>query len=256
MHNTIISLLEQIKARYGIPYEVIQLRHRKSEYSDDFIADEQHEKEVYEKDFRPRKNILKQRIGESIRRLLRSRSGGYFVAGTVAITLNGQVEWFANYANPFKEYDEKPSLGFLKAILDKGSSLLPQLCPESEKKEPELKILDVFIASGTLKGKFEREVKIGKRIFKTERGTFDWRKSIDLICETDNETWVIEGKNRLNYEALGEVLTYGTLYAEEFTGKRIKLGIVCSMVEDEILMACRKYGITVFEVVGNEVRTY
>ncbi len=36
--------------------------------------------------------ILKYRTGESIRKLLRSNSGGYFLAGTVTITQNGQVE--------------------------------------------------------------------------------------------------------------------------------------------------------------------
>lgn len=254
VHDSILSLLEQIKIKHNIPYEIAQLKHRESEYSDDYIADEEHEKEIYEKDFKPRKSILKQRIGESIRRLLRSRSGGYFVAGTVAIILNEQVEWFANYANPFKEYDEKPNMGFLRAVLAKGPILLSQLCPEVKKGEPELKILDIFIGSGVLKGKFKREVRVGKRILKTERGTFDWRKSIDLICEIDTEIWILEGKSRLNYEALGEVLAYSTLYAEEFPEKIIKTGIVCGTVEEEILKTCRKYDITVFEIIGNEVR--
>ena len=255
-HDVILSLLEQIKIKHNILYEITQLRYRKSEYSDDYIADEQHEKEIYEKDFLPRKFVLKQRIGESIRRLLRSRSGGYFVAGTVAIALDGQIEWFANYANPFKEYDEDSTVGFLKAVLEKGPVLLSQLCPEVKKGAPELKLLDIFINSGKLKGRFEREVKVGKRIFKTERGTFDWRKSIDLVCKADNEVWVIEGKNRLNYQAVGEVLTYGTLYSEQFPEKRIRLGIVCGLIEEEILKTCRKYDIIVFEVVGKEVRIH
>lgn len=256
VHESILALLEQIRIKHNIPYEVVQIRRRSSEYSDDYIANGQHEKEIYEKDFRPRKNLLKQRMGESIRRLLRSRSGGYFVAGTVAITLNQQVEWFANYVSLFKEYDEKPAIGFLKAILDKGPVLLGQLCPEVKKGEPELKMLDIFIDSGALEGRFEREVKVGKRIFKTEKGTFDWRKSIDLICKTDTEVWVLEGKNRLNYEALGEVLTYSTLYAEEFPEQKIKTGIVCNTVEEEILETCRKYGITVFEITGPEVKVH
>lgn len=253
VYDNILSLLTQIKMKRGISYEITELRYRKSEYSKDYIAEEQHEREVYERDFRPRKSVLKQRIGESIRRLLRSRKGGYFVAGTVAITLNGQVEWFASYANLFKEYDKEPSIGFLKAVLDKGSILLTQLCPEVRKGKGELRILDIFIGSSVLKGKFEREVKTGKRIFKTERGTFDWRKSIDLTCKGDTEVWVLEGKNRLNYEALGEVLTYSTLYAEEFPEKRLKMGIVCGTTEEEILKTCRKHGVTVFEVIGKEV---
>lgn len=253
VHDNILSLLTQVKMKHDISYEITELRHRESKYSEDYIAEEQHEREIYEKDFKPRKSVLKQRIGESIRRLLRSRSGGYFVAGTVAITLNGHVEWFASYADAFKEYDEKPNLGFLKAVLDKGPILLTHLCPEVKRGERELRILDIFIGSGVLKGKFEQEVKVGRRIFKTGRGTFDWRKCIDLICETDPEIWILEGKNRLNYEALGEVLTYSTLYAEEFPEKRLKMGIVCGTTEEEILKTCRKQGVTVFEVIGEEV---
>lgn len=255
-HETILPLLEEIRIKHNIPYEVVQIKYQKSEYSDDYVADEQQEKEIYEKDFRSRKSLLKQRMGESVRRLLRSRSGGYFVAGTVAITLNQQVEWFANYVDLFKEYDEKPAIGFLKALLGKGPVLLSQLCPEVKKGEPELKMLDIFIDSGVLEGRFEREVKVGKRIFKTKHGTFDWRKSIDLICETDTEVWVLEGKNRLNYEALGGALTYSTLYAGEFPQKKISTGIVCNTVEEEVLETCKKYGITVFEIMGNEVKVH
>jgi hypothetical protein len=174
----------------------------------------------------------------------------------VAITLKGQVEWFASYANPFKEYDKDPTLGFLKAVLDKGLILFNQLCTEIKRGMPELQILDIFISSDVVKGKFQREVKVGKNIFKTERGTFDWRKSIDLICETDAEVWILEGKNRLNYEALGEVLTYATLYLEESAGKRVRMGIVCSVIEEEILKACRKQDVTVFEVVGKDVKIH
>jgi hypothetical protein len=254
VHDAILSLLEEVKTRHGTPYEVVHLRHRKNEYSSDYVVDEKHAMEVYKKDFMSRKTILKARIGESIRRLLRSRSGGYFVAGTVAITQNGQVEWFANYIQPFKDYDGIPAVGFLKAVLDKGPPLLSQLCPEVEKGEPESKLLDVFVNSGVLKGKTEREVRVGKRMFEVEGAIFDWRKSIDLLYETDDEVWIIEGKLKLNYEALGEVLTYATLYSEEYAGKTIRLGIVCGMVDDEILLACAKYNVTVFEVVGNEVR--
>lgn len=85
--------------------------------------------------------MLKQRIGESIRRALRSRSGGYFVAGIVAIVSQDQVEWFASYADTFKEYDSNNVIGFLKAMIDKGLMLLDRLCPEVKKGEVELEFL-------------------------------------------------------------------------------------------------------------------
>jgi len=256
VHNSIVSLLAEVKARHNIPHEIVQLSHRKDEQSGNYAADQAHQREIYRRDFVPRKNALRQRTGEPLRKLLRSKSGNYYVAGTVAITRNGQVEWFANYSTPFGNYDKIPALGFLRAVLDKGPSLLGELCPEVERENPELRILDTFVNSGVLKGRMAREVKIGRRIFEVEGATFDWRKSIDLLYETDPEVWILEGKPKLNYEAFGEALTYATLYSEEHAEKIVRPGIVCGMVEDEILLACVRYGVTVFEVIGNEVRPH
>jgi len=256
IHEQILNHLEQARVKFQIPYEIVEIRLRKSEYSDTYYADEEHEKEIYERDFKPRKAVLKQRIGESIRRALRSRSGGYFVAGAVAIVRDEQVEWFTSYANQFKEYDANYIIAFLKAVLDKGPILLDQLCPEIKKGEGELKILDNFIRSSVLRGKFQREVKVGSRIFKSPEGTFDWRKSIDAVCYTEDEVWILEGKNRLDYKALGEVLTYACLFERQYPERKIRMGIVCGAIDEEILEVCRKYGVTVFEVIAEQVKIH
>lgn len=256
VHQKILNVLVQIETVHGIRHEIFELRQLPSTDPNTHRVDNSHEKEIYQRDFRPRAGILAARIGESVKRLLRSRSGGYFVNGTVVITRNGQVEWFASYATPFKEYDDDSTLGFLKALLDYGQPLLEQLTPEIVRGQPELKILDAFINSGMLKGEFEREVKVGKKIFTAEGGTFDWRKSVDLVCKSGKETWILEGKRRLNYEALGEVLTYAVLYGEDHHGVAVKKGIVCGPLDDELLKACKFYEVTVFQVLGNDVRTY
>lgn len=87
---------------------------------------------------------------------------------------------------------------------------------------------------------------MGTRTFIAKDAVFDWRKSIDAICKTDNEVWILEAKNILDYKALGEVLTYAALYKEEYPNANVRMGIICGSIEDEILGTCKKYDITVF----------
>lgn len=65
-------------------------------------------------------------------------------------------------------------------------------------------------------------------------------KRIDLVFEKENEIWLIEAKRRLNFEALGQVLTYKRLYQHEISpSKNIKLGIVCKETDVEVEEACK-----------------
>jgi len=256
VHEEIVKVLAEAKDKHGIPYEILELRRKPSDDPTFYLVEEAHEKELYEKDFRPRASLLKGRLGESIRRLLRSRSGGYFLNGRVAIMKDRQVEWVSSHAVPFKEYDGDFSLGFLKALLQNGPILLDQLTPSVEKGQPELQLLDGFIHSGMLSGTFEREVRVGKRILETPDGTFDWRKSIDIVCTTPEATWILEGKLKLNYEALGEVLTYSVLYSSSHLQPNIRRGIVCYNIDEDILEACKEFNVTVFQVVGREVMVH
>lgn len=251
-HAEILGLLEEIGRRHGVRCEIKEVRHRPGTDPKTYIADDAAEKELYERDFRPRAAVLKQRTGEPVRKLLRSNSGGYFLAGTVAITKNGQVEWLASYATPLPRYDQDATLGFLKALLDHGPQLLVQLTPPVSKGAPELRILDAFIASRLLDGEYQREVRVGKRRFHAPGGEMDWRKSIDLVCKSHQETWILEAKVKLNYEALGEVLTYGVLYTPEHPEEQTKLGIICVGLDEDILESCKALRVAVFQIMGDK----
>ena len=174
----------------------------------------------------------------------------------MAITANGLIQWLAHHGSRFAPYDQEPDVAFLEALLEQGPDLLPQLCPPIAKAKPEQALLDAFVKSGILRGVMSQEVRVGTRHFTVEETKFDWRKSIDLLVESDGEVWVIEGKTRLNYEALGEVLTYATLWEDRLPGKQIRMGIVCDTIDQEILLTCHKYGVTVFEVIGSETRVH
>lgn len=257
IHAEILRLLEVVKATHDIPYEVREIVHQTGSDPNYYVLEEPEERMIYEKDFLPRKGILRGRLGESLNRLLRTRSKHFCLAGTVAITRVGLVEWFSSFAMPFREFDKNdPALGFLKALQEGGLALLEELTPPVEKGAPELSIIDTFVSSGVLEGSPEREVKVGGNIFEVAGGRHDWRKSIDLVCKTLQVTWVIEGKTSLNYEALGGVLVYATLYERGHPAEMIKKGIVCGIVDEDLLMTCKKYGVTVFQVLGEKVRRY
>jgi hypothetical protein len=116
-------------------------------------------------------------------------------------------------------------------------------------------LIEHFISGGVIDGWYEREVKVGSRIismgsdvFRHGQAVFDWRRSIDLVYHTRDYVWVIEAKRALNFEAIGQVIVYSTLYAEEHPTKIIKRGIVCYSVDEELVRVCKKNGITVFQV--------
>ena len=116
-------------------------------------------------------------------------------------------------------------------------------------------LIEYFISSGVIDGWYEREVKVGSKIipmesdaFKHGRAIFDWRRSIDLVYYTRDHVWIIEAKRVLNFEAIGQVIVYSTLYAEEHPTEIVKMGIVCYSADEELIRACRKNGITIFQI--------
>jgi len=108
--NRIIrELLEEVKNKLSILYEVI-----------DGPYNELRDREVYERDFRPRAKILKKRTGRSIREL-RSRRGHYYVSipGTIAVIRNGLVEWWT--------LGDEDIIAFLKELLKEGKKYILRL---------------------------------------------------------------------------------------------------------------------------------
>lgn len=252
--SEVLNLLVQVKTRHGIEYEISQIRMKESKFGT--YADPEHQKEIYTKDFKPRARTLKSRIGESVARALRSQQGrgGYFVAGTIALVEENKVEWFACNSDPlyqtWKSYDEEHplTLGLLKMILDKGINQLEKEVIDRGKESEHDKLIKQFVNSNLLPGKFREEVSVGKAMFvvdkygeKKETG----KKSIDLVCETPTENWVIEVEPRLNATALGQVLVYSELYSQT-SSIPTKLGIVCKDAEEELLRICEKYVDKVF----------
>ena len=247
-NERILALLEEIKRKHKIEYEIFDLRITKDGY-----VDETHEKEIYEKHFKPRAKVLKQRIRESLPRTLRSRQGRghYYVSGVIALLENGQIGWYTCYKSceKFKEMNEDYTIGFLKVLLNRGIALLEEICPDvSTLKSPHDFLVDEFIKINPLGGnKIQREVRVGQMIFANKYGSvFDWRKSIDLVVHTDQKIWIIEVKPKLNWEAFGQVIAYEHLFRKENPKVQVQKGIVCKDIDPEILAICEEFNIKVF----------
>lgn len=110
-NREILRLLQAINEKHGITYQILDLR------------GEEKEKEVYERDFKPRAKILKKRIGKPITQL--RGAGGkrhYYVSipGTIAIVRNAQVEWWTHTIDEIKD--------FLDEVLLQGQVFLEKFC--------------------------------------------------------------------------------------------------------------------------------
>jgi len=109
------KILTDIEVRHGIRYEV-------SDLSRNGAYNEEKEKRVYERDFKPRAKVLKKRTSEPITRLRSRRARHYFVSlpGTIAIVRDEKVEW--------NTLGDKEITQFLKVVLDKGNAFLEECC--------------------------------------------------------------------------------------------------------------------------------
>jgi len=94
----ILNLLQQIKDKHQIPYEIMDL-------STNGQYDREKEKATYEKDFKPQSKMLKRATGKSIIKL-RSQSGNYCVSlpGTIGLLKNGEMVWWTHMEKDVKEF--------------------------------------------------------------------------------------------------------------------------------------------------------
>lgn len=109
------KLLTDVKKKHGIIYEI-------SDLSINRAYDEEKEKQVYERDFKPRAKVLKKRTGEPITQLRSRKARHYFVSlpGTITIIRNERIEWYT--------LGDEEITKFLNAVLSKGYAFLEECC--------------------------------------------------------------------------------------------------------------------------------
>ncbi|RLI76236.1 hypothetical protein DRP05_13270 [Archaeoglobales archaeon] len=72
-------------------------------------------------------------------------------------------------------------------------------------------------------------------------------KFVDYICIVGNNTaWIIEGKEKLNYEAIGQVGVYSCLFSKDYPQFTVKKAILCEESDPLLESCCKEFGIAVF----------
>ena len=110
-NREILRLLQAIKEKHEVTHEILDL------------SREEQERQVYERDFKPRARILKKRTGKPITKL--RGAGGerhcyVSIPGAIAIIRNAQVEWWT--------FTDSEITEFLRRVLSEGRVFLEKLC--------------------------------------------------------------------------------------------------------------------------------
>ena len=178
------------------------------------------EEEIWKNDMLPQTRVIKKNTGKTAAEWLKSGSGNLYVHGTLAVVENGAVQWITRYDGV------KETLEYILENPEKGiENLLEEI---KEKPKDENAVLNNFIQSGLIRGQSKREVEIGIKHIeeKCKEREYDYKsynldknqiaKRIDLLIETENEIWLIEGKSEFDSQkaeqALGQILFYEELY--------------------------------------------
>lgn len=114
-------------------------------------------------------------------------------------------------------------------------------CPLSS--EAEATLAREFLALGLIEGKVLCETPVSKN---PSKYSFLGTKRIDLVIRSEDADWVVEVERDLNYEAIGQVLVYSTLWRINNPDRKIVKAIVCESAEQEFLDVANILGIKVF----------
>lgn len=239
------KLLNEIKGEYGIPYKIrlVSNEHIKKNYPKYQI--ETH-KELYNEIIKRRK-VFEKRGKVGWDKELRNSSGSISVGYTLLIKLDGEIEWFEGMNAPRIIY-------LLEQIWGRGEEFLKRFFRSIATKDVMKKDPMLLTALESIKGDTEKETELLKKLVKsgmlgigTPMSQFGVKnKWIDLLYEKEDEIWIIEAKERIDWGALGQVIGYDLLFRSIFnpeephkmTKRKVtRMGIVYSE-RDQVLEEC------------------
>jgi len=247
------ELLEQVKRIQGIPYEIKLVSNEYISRRFSHFRIHTH-RELYEEVIKSR-DILIARGKTKIEQDLRNSSGNISMGFTLVVKINDRVEWYEAYPQEvitFLEGVKAHGIQYIESVLRPSvPGKLKVEGPITADSDVEESLLKRLVESGLLKGRVRCQVPVGVRIF-TKSGI----KRVDMVCETENEVWIIEAKERLNWEAIGQVICYAILYDDDYElpkkwfslpKRDIKKAIVCRETDPVLVHCCRALGIHIFQ---------
>ena len=144
-----------------------------------------------------------------------------------------------------------------RAVYVRGRAIGIKIKPPFPHFKPhEVQIMWEFLTRRLLPGDYEFDVRLFPEIrpVRPEEDPemyFSWMmlraKRIDAVCKTFDAIWLLEVKDVLRPSAIGELLTYRTLYDRQFHPLLpIRLGVVCGEDDELVRPACEEQGIRVW----------
>jgi hypothetical protein len=133
-HGSIVRMCDGIWNKHSLRTEIVKIRLVPALLNKAILVPDQiHQEALYYSDFMPRWRVLNARTGTRMRKVLRSNSGAYFVAGVVAIVSDQGLEWYAVPGDSISEHDQDYRVRFLAAVFATGPGLLAELCRPVER---------------------------------------------------------------------------------------------------------------------------
>lgn len=249
------TLLEKIKEKHGISYSInlISNEYHKKKYPQYKIYTDD---EILKKVKLDTKELSSHGKHPYYKDLLNSR-GRISLRYVCAVEENEKIIWycFGNRSSEYRllsyiyEYGEEGFKRYLKerkVIQPNVNLYLSPTDPEHE-SEIEWQLLRKLLISNKIGEviRIRRRHKTGWREIHDEELYIEMPRSgikfIDLVCETETNYYVIEAKNELNWEAIGQVIGYSILFLEDNKDldKELKKAIVYNLPDATLVHICR-----------------
>ncbi len=280
-HEKIIAMLEEIKKIHKIEWEEFPVE-REEWYNRNPILSP---REVYEKHLKPMTKIIKTNTKLTAYELF---DGGEDVRGKVVVLdENGRViSSHLSTLEFLKEILEKGSSLLDSLSVEKSDihDILFEKLKENNLPEPEIPKEEKKYIKGIVTGfrmlgmevkdedyNKEEVKKFGVKII-TENwwnrllssifhgkygGLANFVLKADYMVISKNNVWILEGKENLNFEAIGQILTYKYMVEKDYPwlGK-LKIGIVCMYGDEKLERVCKELGIEVFVFGKRKIATF
>ena len=105
------------------------------------------------------------------------------------------------------------------------------------KKEIELNIIDRYTLYAIAKKELAAKYPVIKILS---------LKYIDYVCIIGNTAWIMEGKKKLNFEAIGQVNVLSHLFSKDYPQFYVRKAIVCEEKDPLIEDYCKEFDIEIF----------
>lgn len=261
------SVLEDIRREHGIPYRVRYVADPIAVQPDPSVPVEP-SMDVY-RELTARGEGLSGRRRTTFDRDLRDSRGQVSPSAMLLVDIDGVLRW---YEGPWYGWHTRV-IQFLDGLLRAGPAYveaklrLPatyEIPPtetldfiERQGDTPlEGRLLRALVESGQLgAGEPEPQVPVGRRIRWGKHGVArlprEGLKFVDLVHTAGPDTvWIVEAKETLNWQALGQALGYASLYQEDYLPKdhslEIRPAITCQVIDETVLHCADLRGVLVF----------